>query len=603
MIEYAQRLLALARPYRGRLVLGVIAGVLAGLIEPLVMVAVKLALDALFPSSEAGLTPMLPAWLPDFLQRWANQLTASAASVSRETTVVLAVASIPVVMGFRGVLGFLNVYSLQWVAVRAITDLRARLFSHLIQLPLGFFSRRSTGELMSRINNDTSAMQHSISEQVPIVVRDPVTLVSLLAFVIATNPAWSFVTLITFPLCIVPIAIYSRKVRHSSKVIQERYAHLTQIVHETFTGTRVVKAYNLEQRVVQRYLATAREFISHYMRVIRSVEIPGPLIEFMAAIGVALFFIYIGTAETRPATTNELIQFIGCVFLMYKPVKSLTRVFSRIQQARAASDRVYELLEIQTDLPEPAQPKPLAAAGADIEFANVSFSYGDKHVLSDVNLRVKAGRFVALVGASGSGKTTLTNLLLRFYDPQQGAVRIGGTDIRDVLTSDLRGTMAVVTQETILFNDTIRENIRLGRPQATDAEIEAAARHAYASEFIVERPEGFEARIGEKGVLLSGGQRQRLAIARAILKDAPILVLDEATSSLDTESERAVQAALDELTKGRTTICIAHRLSTIQAADLIVVLDQGRVVEQGTHAELLARDGVYRRLYELQFNA
>ncbi|MBK9139441.1 MAG: ABC transporter ATP-binding protein [Verrucomicrobia bacterium] len=602
MLEYAQRLLSLARPYQGRLALGVVAGILAGLIEPLVMVAVKLALDALFPSGHSAATPLLPEWLPGFLHDWAAGLVRTAGELSRETTIVLAVASIPVVMGLRGTLGYLNVYSLQWVAVRAITDLRARLFAHLIALPLAFFNRRSTGELMSRVNNDTAVMQASISDQVPVVIRDPVTLVSLLVFVIYTQPSWSLVTLLTFPLCIIPIAIYGRKVRQASRAIQERYGRLTQMVHEAFTGARVVKAYNLEERVVRRYAQTSREFVSHFMRVIRSVEVPGPLIEFMAALGVALFFIYIGTARTRPATTNELIQFIGCVFLMYKPVKSLTRVFSKVQQARAASDRVWELLEERSDLPEPAHPRPLPAAGGDIEFDRVEFSYGEKRVLHGVTLRVRAGQFVALVGASGSGKTTLTNLLLRFYDPQAGAIRIGGVDIRQVATRDLRRAIAVVTQETILFNDTIRENIRLGRPEATDAEIEAAARHAHAWEFIAARPEGFETVIGEKGVLLSGGQRQRLAIARAILKDAPILVLDEATSSLDTESERAVQAALDELTKDRTTICIAHRLSTIQAADLIVVLDQGRVVEQGTHAELLARNGVYRRLHDLQFN-
>jgi subfamily B ATP-binding cassette protein MsbA len=272
-------------------------------------------------------------------------------------------------------------------------------------------------------------------------------------------------------------------------------------------------------------------------------------------------------------------------------------------QARAASDRVFELLATKNSVPEPARPKPLQAANADIEFENVDFAYGEKPVLRDIRLTVKAGQLVALVGASGSGKTTLANLLLRFYDPTRGAVRIGGVDLREVATPDLRNQIAVVTQETILFNDTVRRNIELGRPGARNEEIIEAARHAYAYEFITQKPEGFDTVIGERGVALSGGQRQRLAIARAVLKNAPILVLDEATSALDTESERAVQAALDELMKGRTTICIAHRLSTILHADVIVVLDQGRIVETGRHAELIQRGGVYQRLYELQFQS
>ena len=252
---------------------------------------------------------------------------------------------------------------------------------------------------------------------------------------------------------------------------------------------------------------------------------------------------------------------------------------------------------------EPARPRKLQAAGADIQFEHVRFSYGEKVALDDINLEIKSGRLVALVGASGSGKTTLANLLLRFYDPTHGVIRIGGVDLREVATSDLRSQIAVVTQENILFDDTIRRNIELGRPGATNDEIIAAARHAYAEDFIMQRPEGFDAVIGEKGVMLSGGQRQRIAIARAVLRNAPILVLDEATSALDTESERAVQAALDELMKGRTTICIAHRLSTILHADLIVVLDHGRIVETGSHEELVRRGGVYQKLYELQFQS
>jgi len=289
------------------------------------------------------------------------------------------------------------------------------------------------------------------------------------------------------------------------------------------------------------------------------------------------------------------------VVLIYPPVKSLTRLHNQIHQARAASERVFELLAMKNSIPEPVAPKMLHADQADLVFENVDFNFGDKPVLRNINLKVKAGQMVALVGASGSGKTTMANLLLRFYDPLRGAVKIGGVDLREVRTADLRNQIAVVAQETILFNDTIRRNIELGRLGAREDEVVMAATHAHALEFIAQKPQGLDTIVGEKGVSLSGGQRQRLAIARAVLKNAPILVLDEATSALDTESERAVQAALDELMKDRTTFCIAHRLSTILHADVIVVLDQGRIVEQGRHDELVNRGGIYQKLYDLQF--
>ena len=364
----------------------------------------------------------------------------------------------------------------------------------------------------------------------------------------------------------------------------------------------------MEQSIIPNFIEldaqfrqTTQKYISHMMRIVRANEIPGAAMEFLGSVGVAavIFYVWWGT-DMKP---GDLLAFVGSIFFMYGPIKNVTRLYNQIHQAEAASSRVFELLAIKNDIIDPPNPVPLKAAGAEVHFENLDFSYGDKAVLRGVNLTVKPGQLVALVGESGSGKTTLVNMLPRFYDPKQGTVRIGGTNIRDVSVAALRRQIAIVTQETILFDDTIRSNIAAGIVGATDAQIEAAARAANAHNFIADKPEGYNTVVGEKGVMLSGGQRQRLSIARAILKDAPILILDEATNALDAESERVVQEELEKLMIGRTTICIAHRLSTIQKADVIVVLKEGRIVETGTHAELIQRGGVYQGLYEIQFRS
>ena len=604
MLAFLFKVWGLARPYRARLFIGVITGVISGLLSPLLIATIMFVYGAVFPSAGSLETGKLPMKVPMFVQDWFSDVRAGLASGlhAHQWAVYLLIAAIPCVMFLRGLLGYLNVYFLQWTASRTIADLRTRLFAHLLNLSAGFYTQNSSGQLISRVIADTQALQNILSNATSVIIRDPVTLIGILGFLFYQQPRLTLISLIALPVCVIPIAIFSRKVRRNSKAMQAQSAELTQIMSEAFTGHRIVKAYNLEGIAAEKFRSTARRIVSHYMRNIRAVEIPGPLIEFFGSIGVACVLLYlINHSQSSHPNPTDFLQLVGSIFAMYQPLKNLTRLQNQIVQARAASERAFALLATESTVPEPAQPRLLHAQNADIEFDHVEFAYGDKIALHNINLSIKSGQLVALVGASGSGKTTLSNLLLRFYDPLRGTVRIGGVDIREFTTRDLRNQIAVVTQETVLFNDTIGQNIELGRPGATKEEITAAAQHAYAHQFISEKPEGYDTVIGEKGVMLSGGQRQRLAIARAVLRNAPILILDEATNALDTESERAVQTALDELMKGRTTLCIAHRLSTVRNADLIVVMDQGRIVETGKHDELIARGGVYQKLYELQF--
>ena len=605
MIAFLRQLWGLVRPYRARLFLGVFMGFLAGQMSPLMIIVISLVASVIFPTANQKPIEEKLSSLPPFVVQWLHDARIGLESGLHQHrgALILFVALIPLVMLLRGVVTYLNTYFLQWAAIRAVNDLRVKLFAHLIDLSAGFFSQNRSGELISRTTNDISALYAVLNNATSVIVRDPVTLVSILVFLLLgpETRMMTLISLVIMPVCIIPLSIFSKKVRRSSKELQQQSAGLMQVMTETFTGHRVVKAYNLEAVVTAEFRATADRSTSNFMRIVRANEITSPIIDVLGATGMAIALIYMNSTPGARPSTGDFTQLILSIFLMYPPMKNLSRLHNQINQARAASERVFELLATKNSVPEPAAPKMLHADKADIVFENLDFSYGEKSVLHGINLRVKAGQLVALVGSSGSGKTTLANLLLRFYDPVHGTIKIGGVDLRDLSTRDLRNQIAVVAQENILFNDTIRRNIELGRLGATNEEIVAAAKHAYAIDFIEQKPEGFDTIIGEKGVSLSGGQRQRLAIARAVLKNAPILILDEATSALDTESERAVQAALDELMKGRTTICIAHRLSTVLHADIIVVLDQGRIVEQGRHEELVKRGGVYQKLYELQF--
>ena len=605
MAAFLRSIWPFVRPYRVRLILGLACGILCALANGALILAIKLVINIVFAApAESSFTRVfgkstLLRPLLEPLLHWLPELKAPASNLGR----VLLIATVPSVMLVRNIFGYLNVYLMNWAAVRAIADLRLRLFDHLQNLSLSFFSRARTGDLIARITNDTQVLYGIIGGSLSTMVKDPVTVLVLLGIMLVEpeQRILALVSIIVLPVCFVPMTIYGRKVRKSARMMQGHLSELTNLMHESFTGNRIIKAYNLEAAVMGQFRETTNKYIGHMLRVVRANEIPSQFTEFLGAIGVALVLLYVASPAHGSKTPGDFLAFILSIVVMYQPIKALTRLHNQLNQAAAASQKVFELLSTQTNVLDPPAPLPLEAANADIHFHHLDFDYGEKPVLRGIDLTVKAGQMVALVGSSGSGKTTLTNLLLRFYDPQHGTVRIGGTDIRKVAIQDLRQQVALVAQETILFNDTVRHNIALGRPGASDAEIEAAARHAHAHDFIIEKPQGYDALVGEKGIALSGGQRQRIAIARAILKDAPILVLDEATNALDAESERAVQEALEELMQGRTTICIAHRLSTIQKADLIVVLDGGRIVETGTHRELLVARGHYCKLYELQF--
>ena len=601
MISFLRRLWTYVRPYRTRLIMGLFCGILLALANGALYSIVKLVGNSIFGKTADLTLETEKMHLPAFMRDIVKELVAHLPHVdSSQGTLMAIVCLIPVVMFLRSLFNYLNIYLVSWASARAIADLRTHVFAHLQSLPLSFFNQANTGDLISRVTNDTQSLRTIIGSSLASLVSDPITVIGLFTMLMFEQPLLTLFSIILVPLCVIPISAYSRKVRRSAKAMQTHAADLSKLMHESFTGNRIIKAYNLEDKMLVEFQQITKKFVTQVMRIVRANEIPGSIMEFLGGVGVSMILFYV-IAHPNKVPSGDFLGFLTAIFLMYKPMKSLTRLHNQLHQAQAASQRVFELLDTPSSMIESASPKPLKSANADIQFENIQFAYGEKPILRGINLTVKTGQLVALVGSTGSGKTTLANLLPRFYDPQSGSVRIGGTDIREVSIRDLRNQIAIVTQETVLFHDTIRGNIAVGRPSATNAEIEEAARSAKAHEFIAQRPETYDAIVGEKGVLLSGGQKQRLSIARAILKNAPILILDEATNSLDAEVERAVQEELEKLMIGRTTICIAHRLSTIQKADVIVVLSEGKIVESGTHAELIQRGGVYQRLYEIQF--
>jgi len=519
------------------------------------------------------------------------------------TAVWLVVGTLLIVFGIKAASEFAGEYSVHRLGHSVVRDLRSQLYAHTLQQSLSFFHRQTTGKLMSVAVNDIDRIQHAVSHVLADFFRQAFALPVLLALVIVIDWRLALVCFLVVPLIVAPAAWIGRHIRRLSRQAQENLASINDTLQETFSGIRVVQAFGSEEREAARFRERAERLFRTQLRWVRYFALTSPLMEVLGALTVGALLLYARQRIQAGMLTPEMmVVFVVALLKLYQPVKRLAGIYGQFQQALGASEKVFDLLEQREEVRDRPGAAELPPFHDRIEFDRVVFAYRDgPPLLRGVSLAVRAGEVVAMVGTSGAGKTTLVNLLPRFYDVSDGAVKVDGRDVRDARLVSLRAQIGIVTQETMLFNDTVAANIGYGKPGASQQQIEEAARVALAHDFIGEMPQGYLTVIGERGVRLSGGQRQRLAIARALLKNAPILILDEATSELDTESELLVQRALANLMQGRTVFVIAHRLATIRRVDKIVVLEDGVIRETGRHEELLARGGLYQRLYEMQF--
>jgi ATP-binding cassette, subfamily B, bacterial MsbA len=567
------RLLAHVRPYRRVFALGVLGMVIVAATEPVLPALMKPLIEGTFVEKDADIV----RWIP---------------------------FAIVALFVLRGLATYLATYAVSWVGSRVVADLRNAMFAKLLTLPASYYDDEPSGSLVSKLTFDVTQVAAAATSVLTIVFKDSLSIVGLLAYLLWLNWKLTLLALVMAPLIVLVVLVVSRRLRASSREVQQAMGYITQVIEEAIGGHRVVKLYGGQDYEKRRFDEEANRVRRHLMKQISAAAASTPIVQLIAAVALGVI-VYIATVQSSAAqlSVGEFAAFITGMLLLTAPLKRITDINEHVQKGLAASESIFGLID-REDEPDHGT-LAIGRARGEIRFENVGFNYGDavQPALDSVSLVIAPGETVALVGPSGAGKSTFANLVPRFYHPSRGRVRLDGHDLEALTLASLRANIALVSQEVILFNDTVAANIAYGAMNpSSEKDIAAAAEAAHALEFIRTLPEGMATLVGENGVKLSGGQRQRIAIARALLKNAPVLVLDEATSALDTESERHVQSALEALMQGRTTIVIAHRLSTVERADRIVVLDRGRVVETGTHRELLQRRGIYDRLYRTQFS-
>jgi len=565
------RLLRLVKPHTPRFILAMICMAVVGAATAAAAYLVKPAMDDIFLDRNEGMLILIPV-------------------------VVL------VIYLLKGVCNYGQTVLMSHIGFRIVTDLRRDLYRQILRQPLSFFTKNPTGLLISRVTNDVTFLQGAVSEAVTSLLKDSFTLAALVFVIFWRDWQLAIIASLVFPLAVYPIAQFGRRMRRIATESQVSMGDLISLLQETITGNRIVKAFGMEEHENRRFAQENERQFKLAMKSVTVRAVSSPLMEFLGGVGIAAIIFYGGwQVIAGTSTPGTFFSFLAALLMLYEPVKRLTNVNNTIQQGLAGAERIFEVLDTEPEIQNRPGAAELPSIQREISIEGVTFRYEEDPVLRDVYLKIRAGEVVAFVGMSGGGKTTLVNLIPRFYDVNEGRVAIDGTDIRDVTLESLRAQIGIVTQQTILFNDTVRGNIAYGDVRRSDEDVSRAAKAANAHDFILKLPLGYDTVIGEQGVKLSGGERQRISIARALLKDAPILILDEATSSLDTESEIEVQDALEKLMKGRTTLVIAHRLSTIRNADRIIVLVDGRIVEEGTHESLLEKRGEYSKLHNLQF--